>query len=334
MAGELGAAFSLPEALHLGLVPGVRAAPDPDAALAAYVSLYLREEVQAERLVRNVGDFARFLEAISFSHGAQLNVANVARECEVGRKTVEGYVSVLEDLLIAERLPPFTKRARRALATHPKLYYFDAGVYRSIRPSGPLDRPEEIEGAALEGLVWQHLRAWRGWGRPAWRELAFWRTRRGSEVDFVLESERELAAIEVKNAARVREADLRSLVRVPGGLPGSTGRAPLPRQGALGRARGALPSRGGFPEAGAHRRADRDRAGGARPIRQPGREEAPYPAAFLSRLTASRATTTLLACRSAAIATTTRACPRSSSSTPCIPLNGPATTTTSSPTSM
>ena len=79
LAGELGPEFGLDRALELGLVPGVLASPDPQAALSAYAALYLREEVQAEGLVRNAGDFARFLEAMSFSQGSQLNISNVAR---------------------------------------------------------------------------------------------------------------------------------------------------------------------------------------------------------------------------------------------------------------
>ena len=225
LAGELGPDFRLDRALELGLVPGLLASPDPEAALSAYAALYLREEVQAEGLVRNAGDFARFLEAMSFSHGSQLNISNVARECQVERRTASVYVGILEDLLIGERLPPFTRRARRALATHPKFFYFDAGVYRSLRPAGPLDRPEEISGPALEGLVWQHLRTWRDWGVPARRELAFWRTRRGVEVDFVVQGPDELVAIEVKNAGAVRERDLAPLVTFLADYP--EGRAAL-----------------------------------------------------------------------------------------------------------
>jgi predicted AAA+ superfamily ATPase len=210
MAAELGPRFSLPDALRRGLVPLVVAASDPEATLAGYATLYLREEVQAEGLVRNLGSFARFLEAASFSHAAVLNVANVARECHVERKVVEGYVGVLEDLLIAFRLPVFTRRAKRATTSHPKLYLFDAGVFRSLRPSGPLDRPEEIEGAALEGLVAQHLRAWASY-RTAGEELSFWRTPGGTEVDFVVYGPRTFFALEVKNAGRVRPEDLRGL---------------------------------------------------------------------------------------------------------------------------
>lgn len=217
MAGELGERFSLGRSLQLGLVPGVLGAANPAEALAAYCDLYIREEIQTERLVRNVADFARFLEAMSFSHAALLNVANVARECAVERKTVAGFVEVLEDLLLATRLGPFTRRAKRATVAHSKFYFFDAGVFRSLRPAGPLDRPEEIDGAAFEGLVFQNLRAWSSWGGSAKpggtgrRELGFWRTRAGLEVDFVAYGRREFVALEVKNTARVREADLRGL---------------------------------------------------------------------------------------------------------------------------
>ena len=141
MAAELPE-FDLDRALRIGLLPLVMGAADPTDVLDAYASLYLDEEVRAEGLTRNIGGFTRFLEAISYSHGAQLNVSAVARECEVERKVVAGYVGILEDLLLTFRLPVFRKRAKRATVTHEKIYLFDAGVFRSLRPKGPLDRTE------------------------------------------------------------------------------------------------------------------------------------------------------------------------------------------------
>jgi len=210
MATELGEAFSLDDALRVGLVPLVLAADDREAVLRAYLALYVREEVQMEGLVRNMGSFARFLEAISFSHAALLSVAEVARECAVSRTTVEGYVSILEDLLIAVRLPVFAKRAKRQLVGHDKFFFFDAGVFRSIRPKGPLDAPAEVDGAALEGLVFQHLRAWNDYSGQK-NTLHFWRTRAGTEIDFVVYGENELVAIEVKNSAKISGSDLQAL---------------------------------------------------------------------------------------------------------------------------
>jgi len=209
MAAELNQ-FDLDASLRRGLLPLVVAAAQPDDALRAYASVYIDEEVRLEGWARNVGAFARFLEAVSFSHAGVLNIANVARECEVERKTVAAYIEVLEDLLLSFALPVFTRRARRETTAHPKFFLFDAGVYRSLRPAGPLDRPEEIEGAALEGLVAQHLRAWLAY-RGADAKLFFWRTRSGVEVDFVVYGSAEFCAIEVKNSGRIRQEDLRGL---------------------------------------------------------------------------------------------------------------------------
>ena len=96
--------------------------------------------------MRNIGSFTRFIQAMSFSQAAVLNLANVSREVQVSRKTVEGYLEVIEDLLLGFRLELFAKRAKRELATHPKLYFFDTGVFRASRPVGPLDSASEVNG--------------------------------------------------------------------------------------------------------------------------------------------------------------------------------------------
>jgi len=210
MAAELGKKFDFEYALKYGLLPVCWGRKSPKDALNAYVSLYLKEEIQSEGLVRKVGDFSRFLESISFSHGSVLNTSEIARDCQVERKTVEGYISILEDLLLAFRLPIFKKRAKRRLSQHPKFYYFDAGVYRTLRPSGPLDRVEEIAGAALEGLVAQHLRAFSGYQKDRY-DLSYWRTKSGVEVDFVLYGPKDIYALEVKHTQTIRSSDLKGL---------------------------------------------------------------------------------------------------------------------------
>lgn len=210
MAAELGDRFDLERALHTGLIPLIVDSKDPVSALQAYVDLYIREEVQMEGLTRNIGNFSRFIEAISFSHSGVLNISNIARECQIERKVVEGYISILEDLLLAFRIHVFTKRAKRAVTAHPKFYFFDAGIYGILRSSGPLDQPEEKSGAALEGLVAQHLRAWIDYSRHGC-QLSYWRTSAGSEVDFILYGKDIFWAIEVKNSSTIHPHDLRAL---------------------------------------------------------------------------------------------------------------------------
>lgn len=211
MASELGKSFSLKDALAVGLIPLVVDSPNPEETIRSYVAIYLKEEVQTEGLVRSIGGFSRFLESISFSHGAVLNISDVARDCQVERKTAEGYISILEDLLLAFRVPVFTRRAKRTLSSHPKLFYFDSGVFRSVRPVGPLDSPQEIEGAALEGLVAQHLRAWIAYSGDQ-SKLYFWRTKSGNEVDFVVYGKDVFCALEVKNTAKINTKMLQGLL--------------------------------------------------------------------------------------------------------------------------
>lgn len=209
-AEELGPAYSLSHSLRFGQLPTVYVAPDPGPYLEAYVGTYLREEVMQEALVRNVGAFGRFLQAASFSQAAVLNLTRVAEECALPRKTVSSHFDLLEDLLLGARVPVFQRRARRRVSQHPKFFFFDVGVYRSLRPKGPLDTPEEIDGASLETLVFQELRAHIA-ARSLGYDLFFWRTVDGLEVDFVLYGEAGLVALEIKRSAHIREPDLRAL---------------------------------------------------------------------------------------------------------------------------
>lgn len=209
-AAELGQDFNPKNSLLFGHLPSILSEHDPMDYLYGYVQTYLREEVLQEGLTRNIGAFARFLEAAALSQATTLNISEIARECAVQRKTVEGYFQILEDLLLATRLPVFTRRAKRRMVAHRKFYFFDAGVYRALRPKGPLDLPAEIDGAALETMVFQELSATIA-NLQLGYHMYYWRTANQKEVDFVLYGERGLLAIEVKRSSRPQKKDVRGL---------------------------------------------------------------------------------------------------------------------------
>ncbi len=209
-ATELGKTFDLEYLLNHGGLPSVYAGNEAKKYLASYVKTYLQEEIQFEGLTRNLGAFSRFLEAASFSQGSVLNISAVARDCAVERKVVENYFSILEDLLIAYRIPVFSERAKRRMIAHPKFYFFDTGVYRTIRPMGPLDRPEEVEGMAYETLVFQELNAINSYLESGYK-MFYWRTADDMEVDFVLYGNKGILAFEVKRTAKVSREMTRGL---------------------------------------------------------------------------------------------------------------------------
>lgn len=207
---ELKQDFDLEHSLTYGQLPSVYIEPDPKKYLESYVKTYLQEEVLQEGLTRNLGAFSRFLEAASFSQGSVLNVSSVARECAVERKVVENYFTILEDLMIAYRVPVFTKRAKRRMISHPKFYFFDVGVYRTLRPMGPLDMPEEVQGVALETLLFQELIALNDYLDLGYK-IFYWRTSNNVEVDFVLYGDKGIKAFEVKQSSRLTKEALRGL---------------------------------------------------------------------------------------------------------------------------
>ncbi|MCY4051529.1 MAG: AAA family ATPase [Gammaproteobacteria bacterium] len=209
-ASEQGNDFDLARALDYGQLPLACTSADPELFLQSYVQTYLQEEIQLEGLTRNLPAFTRFLEAASFSQGSLLNISAIARDCAVKRKVVENYFSILRDTLISYEIPVFRKRAKRDTTQSNKYYFFDAGVFRTLRPTGPYDSDSEAKGIALETLVLQEIIAVNSYKR--WNySIYYWRTRLGKEVDFVLYGKRGLKAIEVKLSNRIRSKDFNGL---------------------------------------------------------------------------------------------------------------------------
>ena len=221
LARELGDDFDLERILAHGTLPGIYAEPDPELRaddLRSYTDTYLREEIQAEALVRNLGGYARLLELAAASSGQVLNVNSLCRDAGVSYETARRYVQVLEDTLVGFRIPAWSGSDRARLVSHPKLFLFDLGVRNALLRRS-LDRPLADEvGILLEHFVAYELYRRRGYLWPE-VELYYYRTKHGLEVDFVLEVGRELWAIEVKSGRDVRPRALRRLAtfaeRVP-----------------------------------------------------------------------------------------------------------------------
>ena len=216
---ELGDDFDVDRALNTGTIPLVWVASERRPVLESYVRLYLHEEVRAEGLVRNLPGFARFLPVAALYHGQVVNIAGIARDCGVARGTVQGFLDILEDTLLAFRLPAFQPRLRVRERQHPKLYWIDPGLVRAVkRLHGPI-APEE-RGALVEGWVLHLLRA-HGEESELFDELRYWAPHPANrtEVDFLLRRGDEFVAIEVKSQSRYDSGmlpGLRAIAELPG----------------------------------------------------------------------------------------------------------------------
>ena len=201
--------MDLLKALNNGLIPVHYLARDARRSLRAYTGEYLKEEVFAEGLIRNIPAFTRFFDALGYSHGELTNYSNIARECGVDSKTVREYYGILVDTLVGRFVEPFSRRSNRQVITRtPKFYLFDVGVAGALTHRVIAEERGEDFGKAFEHLIFMELTA-----NSIYREIdydiRFWRTKSGAEVDFVL-GDGEVA-IEVKGSQRIDRRDLRGL---------------------------------------------------------------------------------------------------------------------------
>ena len=209
-AAELGAAFDLDRVLRYGSVPLVWTSDAPRDILKAYVQLYLREEIRAEALVRNLPGFVRFLPVAALLNAQVINVAGVARDAGVARTTVQGYLDILEDTLLVHRLPAYEARVRVRERRLPKLYWVDPGIVRAVKRRLGEVTPEE-RGPLLETWVVTTLRA-HAEVQDLYDELSYWAPHQSqTEVDVLLQRGPELLAIEVKSTERYHTGLLKGL---------------------------------------------------------------------------------------------------------------------------
>ncbi len=208
VSSELGPEFDLTRALNHGYLPRHYLATQPRQRLRAYVSDYLKEEVAAEGLVRNLPAFADFLRSASLSDTQTVNFVNIARDCAVTSPTVREYFQILVDTLLGRFLPAFTRRPRRRVQMAPKFYFADVGVVNILAKRGQLEAGGELYGKALENWVSHELWAYSSY-TERYDELSFWRLHSGAEVDFVL-NDAELA-LEVKASRSITNQHLKGL---------------------------------------------------------------------------------------------------------------------------
>lgn len=202
--------FDLLKALNTGLLPAHYLSADPAQSLKAYVYDYLREEIQAEGLTRNLPAFSRFLDAAAFGNAQLVNYSNIARDCGVDMKTVREYHQILADTYLGYLIRPYRRRKSRALiSSAPKFYFFDVGVAAALSKSVIAELRGEAAGKAFEHFILMEIMAYRSY-RNLDFDISFWRTKTGLEVDFVLGTPAQ-AAIEVKLTDRLDKTDLRGV---------------------------------------------------------------------------------------------------------------------------
>jgi predicted AAA+ superfamily ATPase len=214
---ELSDDFNLQLILAYGSLPKIysilkqKKTKEAQDFLRAYAITYLREEIKAEALVRNLQGFQNFLDIAVAQYAEQINFSAVSRDCQVALSTVREYYSILEDTLIGFFLYPYLKSQRKRMSHQPKFYFFDNGVTRALL--GTLQDPPNTseQGRLFEQWILQEIIRLNEYHQKDWR-LSFWRTSHGAEVDLLISRGTKLLyAIECKFSNQPSSSDLSGL---------------------------------------------------------------------------------------------------------------------------
>lgn len=194
--------FNLDRALSSGLLPSHYLPSDSEMDLKAYVHDYLKEEIQAEALTRNLPAFSRFMQSAAITNGMLLNYSNAARETGVSVKTIREYYQILEDTLVGRQLLPWKKSKKRRLIETSKFFFFDVGIVSDLQNYKSLTPGTGEYGRAFEHFILQECWAYRHYSRKDF-PITFWRTASGAEVDLILGDAQ--VAMEIKSSESARE---------------------------------------------------------------------------------------------------------------------------------
>lgn len=207
-AQELRTDFDLNRMLNHGYLPTIYQSDRPRPLLDGYVADYLKEEVAAEGLVRNLPVYSEFLNMAALADAEHVNFSTIARDCGVSSHTIKSYFQILEDTLLGRWLPAYTRRPKRRVIAASKFYFVDVGIVNQMARRGDLQPGSELYGKAFENWVFHELSAHNSYSQ-AFAQIAYWRLPSGIEVDFIVNS-MELA-IEAKATAKVTADHLKGL---------------------------------------------------------------------------------------------------------------------------
>ncbi len=207
-SAELGPAWDLTRMINHGYLPRMYQSTQHKRLLRSYVADYLKEEIAAEGLVRNLPVFSQFLSIASLADTELVNFSTIARECGVSSQTVKGYFEILEDTFLASWLPAYRKRPKRRVVASPKFYFVDVGVVNFLAKRSDLEPGSELYGKAFENWCHHELRAYCAYSECS-ADLAYWRLTTGGEVDFII-NDMELA-IEAKSVGKISTDHLRDV---------------------------------------------------------------------------------------------------------------------------
>ena len=202
--------FKLKHYLRFGALPLAYLKANGGEYLCNYVDTYLKEEIRAEAIVRNLPNYVRFLQSAAFNNAQLLNYSKTANDAQLSPNTVKDYYQILEDTLIGFSVSPWTRSVKRKAIQTAKFYFFDPGIVHTLCETQHLDPNSDLFGRAFEQFIACELRAYLSYKKIR-SSLKYWRSKSGFEVDFIVGNE---IALEVKSSKKITQRDHKGLLAI------------------------------------------------------------------------------------------------------------------------
>lgn len=180
----------------------------------SYTRTYVERDV---RLIKNIDNsllFTKFLKLCAGRIGQQLNVSALSNDSGIDIKTVNSWLSILEQTYIIRLLPPYYRNFNKRLVKSPKLYFIDTGLACSLMS---LKSPEELEISPFRGALFENFIVSEVFknelNSSGGTQLYYWRDNKGVEIDLIIDSEQGFVPVEIKSAQTFSEDFLRGINR-------------------------------------------------------------------------------------------------------------------------
>lgn len=192
--------LSLPDILLYGSLPGLglESVRSRIKTLESYVDIYLEEEIRQEKMIRDIGLFANFLQLVAQQSGQMISFTNLSQEAGVSINTIKSYYQILVDSYIGYFVPGYSGNSRKRLLSTPRFFFFDPGIRNACARTVFHENLLNTEGGKLfehwVGLELYHQLHLLGKGY----ELSYYRTVSGVEIDFIVRTPETIVPIECK----------------------------------------------------------------------------------------------------------------------------------------
>ena len=155
----------------------------------AYMQTCLERDIRDLVHIKDEGRFLKFLSCTAARTSQEVNLADIAKDVEIDRKTADSWLSILVSSGFVYLLSPYSGNTIKRIVKRPKLYFMDTGLacYLSM-----WNNPRALELSAMAGAMFKNyviseiIKGYASQGIDTRSRLCYYRDNNGMEIDLII----------------------------------------------------------------------------------------------------------------------------------------------------